>query len=73
MQRSILISGVKNLPEVLPGDDLAVLIIEALAREGFDLLQNDIVVITQKIVSKAEGRIVDLSSVVPSRQSTEFA
>jgi coenzyme F420-0:L-glutamate ligase/coenzyme F420-1:gamma-L-glutamate ligase len=73
MQRSILISGVKNLPEVLPGDDLAVLIIEALAREGFDLLQNDIVVITQKIVSKAEGRIIDLSSVVPSRQSIEFA
>jgi coenzyme F420-0:L-glutamate ligase/coenzyme F420-1:gamma-L-glutamate ligase len=46
------------LPEVAPGDDLASLIQGALARAGISLADADVVVVTQKVVSKAEGRLV---------------
>lgn len=73
MQDSIVLSGIKNLPEISPGDDLAVFIVNALEKESFQLQQNDIIVITQKIVSKSEGRIVDLGTIVPSQRSIKFA
>ena len=61
---------VEGLPEVRPGDDLAGLI--ALAA-GRDLRAKDILVVTHKIVSKAEGRLVDLRSVEPSPLAKSFA
>ncbi|NYD54387.1 coenzyme F420-0:L-glutamate ligase [Microbacterium pseudoresistens] len=47
-----------GMPEVRPGDDLAVLIREAVAADGYPLVDGDILVVTSKIVSKAEGRVV---------------
>ena len=55
------IVGVDGLPEIEPGDDLAALIAAAA-----DLVDGDVVVVTSKIVSKAEGRIVELDDVEPS-------
>jgi coenzyme F420-0:L-glutamate ligase/coenzyme F420-1:gamma-L-glutamate ligase len=64
----IQILGLAGLPEVRPGDDLAALI-RAAARGVED---GAIVVIAQKIVSKAEGAIVDLRSIVPSDFATDW-
>jgi coenzyme F420-0:L-glutamate ligase/coenzyme F420-1:gamma-L-glutamate ligase len=52
--------------EVRQGDDLAALIWQALAAQGETLQTADVVVVTQKIVSKAEGRVVRLADVQPS-------
>jgi coenzyme F420-0:L-glutamate ligase/coenzyme F420-1:gamma-L-glutamate ligase len=54
-----------DLPLVGPGDDLAALIITALSRSGHEMTDRDVLVVAQKIVSKAEGRSVDLATVTP--------
>ncbi len=60
-----------GIPEVRPGDDLADLIAQAA---GDDMLRaGDVVVVTHKIVSKAEGRLVDLDTVEPSPLAKSFA
>jgi coenzyme F420-0:L-glutamate ligase/coenzyme F420-1:gamma-L-glutamate ligase len=56
----ISIFGVPGLPEIEPGDDLAAMIVDAIAGEGLELADNDILVITHKVVSKQEGRIVEI-------------
>jgi coenzyme F420-0:L-glutamate ligase/coenzyme F420-1:gamma-L-glutamate ligase len=62
------ITGVVGLPEIRPGDDLAELIATATTvRDG------DVVVVTSKVVSKAEGRTVELEDVEPSGFATEWA
>ncbi len=64
---------VQGIGEIAPGDDLAAAILGALARQDEALLDNDIVVVTQKIVSKAEGQIVDPSTIEPSAFARELA
>jgi coenzyme F420-0:L-glutamate ligase/coenzyme F420-1:gamma-L-glutamate ligase len=61
---------VEGIPEVRPGDDLPDLIARAT---GEDLRAGDILVVTHKIVSKAEGRLVDLRAVEPSALAKGFA
>lgn len=58
--------GLTGLPEIQAGDDLATLIVEAARRLDLTLQPDDILVVTQKAVSKAEGRVVPLSAVAPS-------
>src|SRR5262249_59488354 len=58
--------GVEGIGEVRPGDDIARLIVEAAARQGTPVAAGDLLVIGQKIVSKAEGRLVKLADVEPS-------
>lgn len=65
--------GVPGLPMVQPGDDLPALIAGALASAGLALQPGDVLVITSKIVSKAEGRLVDLRAVAPSARAHEIA
>ncbi|MDP6101798.1 MAG: coenzyme F420-0:L-glutamate ligase [Dehalococcoidia bacterium] len=67
------IIGVTGIPEVNKGDDLAPLLFEAAQAQGTPLEADDIVVVTQKIVSKAEGAVVDLRDVKPSSLAEEFA
>lgn len=62
----IRIFGIDGIPEVRPGDDLADLIADGLISSRQTLEKGDIVVVTHKIVSKAEGQIVDLRFVEPS-------
>jgi coenzyme F420-0:L-glutamate ligase / coenzyme F420-1:gamma-L-glutamate ligase len=65
--------AIPGIPMVKPGDDLAVLISEGLARGGVTLRANDVLVLAQKIVSKAEGRSVDLARVKPSTRAITLA
>ena len=71
--RSISLLGVPNMPLIAPGDGLAAIICRCAAGSGLDIQENDVVVIAQKIVSKAEGRLVKLADVVPSSRARELA
>ncbi len=64
---------VRGIGEVQAGDSIAALIIGALALGGYRLHAGDIVVVKHKIVSKAEGRTVELSTVRPSAAAKRFA
>jgi coenzyme F420-0:L-glutamate ligase/coenzyme F420-1:gamma-L-glutamate ligase len=64
----ISITPIEDLPEIRKGDDLGRLIAGAT-----DLEDSDVVVIAQKVVSKAEGRVVDLDDVEPSKAALELA
>ena len=61
------------MPPVKQGDNLAELLTRALEKGGLALAHGDIVVICQKIVSKSEGRLVDLKEVEPSELAINFA
>ena len=65
--------GVTGLPEMVGGERLGGMIAGAARAQGTALLDGDVVVVTQKIVSKAEGRLVDLGSVQPSALARHFA
>jgi coenzyme F420-0:L-glutamate ligase/coenzyme F420-1:gamma-L-glutamate ligase len=65
--------GLDGIPEVRPGDDLPALIVDAIHASDLDLADADVLVVTQKIVSKAEGRLVELASVEPSAFAAEWA
>lgn len=70
---SISILPVDGLPEIHPGDDLNTLIAEAIRLSLGQLERGDVVVVTHKVVSKAEGGLIDLGSIEPSALATEFA
>lgn len=65
--------AIRHLGLVRPGDDLPALILAALDRDGLRLSDGDVLVIAQKIVSKAEGRHALLSKIVPSARAVELA
>jgi coenzyme F420-0:L-glutamate ligase/coenzyme F420-1:gamma-L-glutamate ligase len=65
--------AVPGLPAVTSGDDLATLIAEGLARGGLEPRSQDVLVVAQKIVSKAEGRTVELGSVAVSQAAEKLA
>jgi coenzyme F420-0:L-glutamate ligase / coenzyme F420-1:gamma-L-glutamate ligase len=67
--------ALEGIPEVASGDDLAALLGDALERNGglMPLRADDVLVVTQKIVSKAEGAVVDLTTVEPRPEAIEFA
>lgn len=69
----VALYALPGLPDVQAGDDLARLILDALPRAGLALQAGDVVVVTQKIVSKAEGRAVALHTVTPSPRARELA
>lgn len=66
MPPEVRLIGITGLPEVQPGADLSALIADAVSAQGLTLQDGDILVVTQKVVSKAEGRLVDLRTVEPS-------
>jgi coenzyme F420-0:L-glutamate ligase/coenzyme F420-1:gamma-L-glutamate ligase len=65
--------GVEGIGEVRPGDDVARIVLQAAARQGTPLASGDVVVLSQKILSKSEGRLLRLSEVTPSPMATTFA
>lgn len=65
--------AVKGIPLVQPGADLAAVIAQALVQEGGTVQDGDLLVVAQKIVSKAENRYVELDAVVPSARALELA
>lgn len=67
------IIGLPKLPEVRPGDDLVGMIGDAIEESEHGLRADDVLVVTQKIVSKAEGQLVDLRTIEPSAFALDFA
>ncbi len=65
--------GIPGIPLVQAGDDLAALIADAIERMGETLQEGDVVVVAQKVVSKAEGRRVDLRTVRPGEKALALA
>jgi coenzyme F420-0:L-glutamate ligase / coenzyme F420-1:gamma-L-glutamate ligase len=65
--------AVPDMPLVQAGDDLVGLVLDGVARADLSLEDGDVVVIAQKIVSKAEGRRVELDAVVPSAEALSIA
>ena len=70
---SIRMFPIPHFPLIHPGDDLASLIIEHLRAAGETLQEGDILVLAQKVVSKAEGRLVRLADVEPSAEAQRVA
>jgi coenzyme F420-0:L-glutamate ligase/coenzyme F420-1:gamma-L-glutamate ligase len=64
---------VEGLPEIQPGDLLGELIARAVTAGGGALADDEVVVVSQKIVSKAEGRVVDLAEIEPGERALELA
>ena len=62
-----------GIPLIQPGDDLPALIAKAAEADGLAFADGDVVVVAQKVVSKAEGRIVRLDDVAPTPEAEELA
>jgi len=71
--KSLTLTPLQNIPLIRQGDDLADIILSAFHTTGITLEDNDILVIGQKIISKAEGRMVNLTTVTPSEPARELA
>jgi coenzyme F420-0:L-glutamate ligase/coenzyme F420-1:gamma-L-glutamate ligase len=69
----IEITALATLPEVRPGDDLGLLIRDAALREGQPINASVILAVAQKVVSKAEGAVVDLRKITPSALACSWA
>jgi coenzyme F420-0:L-glutamate ligase/coenzyme F420-1:gamma-L-glutamate ligase len=70
---NLTLTALPGLPEIKAGDDLAVLIQDGLVKADIQLQRGDVLGLAQKVVSKAEGRLVDLSTVLPSREALALA
>lgn len=66
------IIGIDGIPEVRPGDDLHRMIGDAIEASGRGLQSDDVLVVTHKVVSKAEGQLVDLATITPSDIATRW-
>jgi coenzyme F420-0:L-glutamate ligase/coenzyme F420-1:gamma-L-glutamate ligase len=72
LRAELRVFALEGIPEVEEGDDLAALVADAAARAG-GLEDGDVVVVAQKVVSKAEGRVVRLDDVAASARAHELA
>src|SRR5271169_2469045 len=70
---SLKVVPLQGLPLIRAGDDLVELVASALKLNGVTLRAGDVLVIAQKIVSKAEGRVVDLATIQPSAEAVALA
>jgi coenzyme F420-0:L-glutamate ligase/coenzyme F420-1:gamma-L-glutamate ligase len=69
----LTLSVVPAIPMIAQGDDLGAIMIAAMDKVGMAPLDGDVVVVAQKVVSKAQGRYVDLATVVPSSRAKDLA
>ena len=70
---SLTLTALSGIPLVRPGDDLVALILQSLKQTKMILMEGDILVIAQKIISKSEGRYVRIAEVTPSEQAYSLA
>ncbi len=73
MPPKLELTALENFPRVEPGDDLAELLVDSLALNNLQLVPDDVLVIAQKIVSKAEDRYVRLADVTPGAEAIALA
>ena len=69
----LTLSVVPGIPLLQPGDDLGAIIIAAMGKAGLSPRNDDVVVIAQKVVSKVQGRYVDLTKITPSPRAQQLA
>jgi coenzyme F420-0:L-glutamate ligase/coenzyme F420-1:gamma-L-glutamate ligase len=69
----ITLTAIPGIPLIQPGDDLAGILLDRLEQAGLVLQDGDVLVLCQKIVSKAEGRVVKLGQVTPSEEAQALA
>ena len=72
-KNTIQIIGLNHIPEIKPGTNLANIVIQGIEKQKLQIEDKDIIVIAQKIVSKAEGQIVNLNHIKPSTFASMFA
>lgn len=70
---ALTIAAIPGVPMITPGDDLAAILVECLGATGARFEEGDVLVVAQKIVSKAEGRLVRLADVVPGEEALRLA
>ncbi|HEV2334690.1 MAG TPA: coenzyme F420-0:L-glutamate ligase, partial [Stellaceae bacterium] len=73
MSTQLTITGLKGVPLVKAGDDLGAIVLAAYRATEFAPADGDVLVVAQKIVSKAEDRVVDVASVEPSKEAIALA
>jgi coenzyme F420-0:L-glutamate ligase/coenzyme F420-1:gamma-L-glutamate ligase len=73
MTKSVSFVAVPGIPLIKPRDHLALILIGTLKAAGLSLTSGDVVVVAQKIVSKAEGRYVELADITPSPRAKHYA
>ncbi len=73
MSTEIRLIPIRGIPEIRPGDDVGEMIVRATDEMKFELTDGDVLVVAQKIISKTEGRLVNLDSVTPSDFALEIA
>lgn len=71
--KPLVLTRLKGIKQIIPGDDLVDVIIKALRKTKITLKDGDILVLAQKIVSKSEGRLVNLTNVIPTERAQEIA
>ena len=71
--KTVTFTAVPGVPLVEPGDDLGAVLVDSVRHAGIVPRDRDVFVVAQKVVSKAEGRYVDLRDVVPSARAIELA
>ena len=72
-RQPLTFTALPGIPLIRPGDDLVAIMLAGLSTAGLTLAQGDVLVIGQKIVSKAEGRYVDLNDVTPSPEAERLS
>ncbi len=70
---TLTLTPLTEIPLIKPGDDLGEILLKSISQAGLALRDGDILVVAQKIVSKAEGRLVNLEKVQPSGRAVELA
>jgi len=65
--------GLEGIAEIDSGDSIGALICDGCARQGMELMDDDVLVVAQKVISKAEGRMVRLAGVKPSERARQLA
>lgn len=73
MVEIIKIIGIEGLPKIKMGDKISDLILKALKNQKLCLQEKDIIIITHVAISKAEGNVVDINTVIPSKKAIELA
>jgi coenzyme F420-0:L-glutamate ligase/coenzyme F420-1:gamma-L-glutamate ligase len=71
--RSVEIYGLRIDREIIPGDNIAEVIVMASKMNGIEILNGDIIVVSSKVIAKSENRIISLDSVEPSKEAIEIA
>ena len=73
MPPEVRVIGIEGMPEIQPNDDLGEMLVDACQAQGAHLDTGDVLVVTQKVVSKAEGRMVTLDAIEPSALANQIS